>query len=369
MRKFTKNIAIFQLRMTPLHWAIDRNFDNIAEILLEAGANPHIVSKFLKTPYSIAKERNNDFIVKIIENLPTNLPPVKHRKPSFTAAPPPRSTPEAASTSRKREKSTSFDAMPEKRTKPSPLSNDDGKNLTLQMLKDQMAASMLTNSDDNLIQSVLQSGRKIMLSEAGKRLLNDSNLNKILKNPLQMTSKKSTPATVTSESSNNVLEIFRESSSTVAKPKPTDLLDILRTASSSDFQEVTITQCSKTSPSPSPTQKSSGLVLSPINVPKVKKSAMMSTDANHVPDVDTSPQAEATQRQLSELATNYQQLKRQFEREQVKSAGLARQLKQLEMNFENYRRQQNEKFESLLKLLIGGGNGRRDMIDDVEEVF
>lgn len=200
-----------------------------------------------------------------------------------------------------------------------------------------------------------------MLSEVGKRLLNDSNLNKILKNPLNMPSKKSTPATVTSESS-NVLEIFRES-----KPTPSDLLDILRTASSSDFQEVTITQCSKTSPSPSPTQKSSGLVLSPINVPKVKKAATTtSTEVNNGPEIE---QPEAAQRQISELTTNYQQLKRQFEREQLKSAGLARQLKQLEMNFENYRRQQNEKFESLLKLLIGGGNGRRDMIDDVEEVF
>lgn len=358
----TDKIFLFQLRMTPLHWAIDRNFDNIAEILLESGANPHVESKFLKTPYSIAKERNNDFIVNIIENLPT-MPAVKHRKPSFNAAVPQRSTPEASSSRKRQEKSQNFDTMAEKRSKPTPLSLEDGKNLTLQMLKDQMAANMLTSSDDTLIQSVLQSGRKIMLSEAGKRLLNDSNLNKILKNPLNMPSKKSTPATVTSESS-NVLEIFRE-----AKPTPSDLLDILRTASSSDFQEVTITQCSKTSPSPSPTQKSSGVVLSPINVPKVKKAATTttSTEVNNGPEVE---QPEAAQRQISELTTNYQQLKRQFEREQLKSAGLARQLKQLEMNFENYRRQQNEKFESLLKLLIGGsGNGRRDMIDDVEEVF
>lgn len=356
--------------MTPLHWAIDRSFDNIAEILLENGANPYIVSKFLKTPYSIAKEKNNDFIINIIESLPALS--AKHRNPStsksFTVNShnnvQQRCTPEPSSSRKRPEKSQSFiDSMPDvKKSKPTPISTEDGKSLTLQMLKDQMAASMLTNSDDNLIQSVLQSGRKIMLSEVGKRLLNDSNLNKILKNPLNMP-KKSMPATVTSESS-NVLEIFRENNT---KPKTSDLLDILRTASSSDFQEVTITQCSKTSPSPSPTQKSSGVVLSPINVPKVKKST--TTDVNCVPEAESNQQTEATQRQISELTSSYQQMKRQLEREQLKTATLARQQKQMEMNFENYKRQQNDKFDSLLKILMGGGNGRRDMIDDVEEVF
>lgn len=367
--------------MTPLHWAIDRGFDNIAELLLEHGANPNVVSKFLKTPYSIAKEKNNDFIVNLIEMLPNS-----EMKPVITASGSQelnfskiRQEAESLKT-QKRERVHSYDAPDVKRSKPSP---NDAKNLTLQLLKEQM--SMMTSSaEDNLIQSAIQSGRKIMLTEAGKRLLNDSNLNKFLKIPLNTTisssaSKRSSvsprSATVTSRrtsDSSDILEIFRDnvaaaSGSGVKKIKP-DILNIIR--SSSELQEVTITQRSKSSPAPSPTQKSS-ISLSAINVPKQKVQQSPSLpEVNNLSDFRTDvdfPQPDVTGRQFSELSNNYQQLKRLFEREQQKTAALQRQLKQLEVNFDVFKRQQSEKFDSILKLLTG--NNRRISEDDDDEAM
>jgi hypothetical protein len=351
--------------MSPLHWAVDRSFDNIAELLLEYGSNPHLVSKFLKTPYSIAKEKNNDFIVNIMENLPGigvsgggEKPKLKCQKSSLSDHV---RNLQSENSSRKRDKSHNFDSSTTDTKRMKTLLSEDTNSLTLEMLKDQMTSMMSNSDDNNMIESVLQSGRKITLTEAGKRLLNDSSLNKILKNPLSV-SKKSTPATITSESSNNVLEIFRENS----KSAKSDILNILRSASTSDFQEVTITQCSKLSPTPSPTQKSSGInSLSAINVPKLRK-----TLNNQTTTTSTIEEPESMQRKIIELTTNYQQLRRQFEREQQKTSTLQRQLKQLEMNYENFKRQQAEKFEIFFSMLSGVNmKNNKDDSEEVEEVL
>lgn len=367
--------------MTPLHWAIEKGFDNIAEMLLENGANPYIISKFLKSPYSIAKEKSNDFIVGMIETLPSTEMKPEIRE-SFVRRREEIPTPEMTNP-QKRERIHSYDSPDLKRLKPS--INESAKNLTLQLLKEQM--SMMSSSDDNMIQSALHSGRKIMLTEAGKRLLNDSNLNKFLKIPLNTTisagatsSKKSSvsprSATVTSRrGSSDVLEIYRDGLG-IKKIKP-ELLNIIR--SSSELQEVTITQRPKTSPAPSPTQKSS-ISLSAINVPKVKvlqgqqlKMPSSPDDFRQRAEIDFTP-PEVTSRRFSELYSNYQQLKRSFEREQQKSATLHRQVKQLESDFEMFKRQQNEKFDSFLKLLTGHprmmiGDEDGDLLDEVEEIL
>lgn len=370
--------------MTPLHWAIERGYDSIAELLLDHGANPHVLSKFLKTPYSIAKEKGNDFIVNMIEMMPASeLRTTVQEEPTVPVLPKPQP--------QKRERIHSYDAIDIKRQKT--LIND-AKNMTLQLLKEQMNM-MSSGADDNLIQSALQSGRKIMLTEAGKRLLNDSNLNKFLKIPLNTTisssasvgigsSKKSTSprsATVTSRrmsDQSDIVEIFRDSvaSGSVAKKIKPDILNIIR-SSSSDLQEVTITQRSKTSPAPSPTQKSS-ISLSAINVPKVKvqqKPLPSSPDANivdfrHRTDGEFA-QPDISSRQYSELSNNYNQLKRAFEREQQKTAALQRQMKQIETSLDQFKRQQNLKFESILKLLSGNqrASDDGDLLDEVEEIL
>jgi hypothetical protein len=448
--------------MTPLHWAIEKGFDNIAELLIENGANPHIMSKFLKTPYLMAKEKHNDFIVNLMEMLPTTpCTPLSQYESSVFAKTP--TTPtvkvkeEAISelrpaTSHKRERFHSYDsADTAKRLKPSAALQNDAKNLTLQLLKEQM--SMMSSAEDNLIQSALQSGRKIMLSEAGRRLLNDTSINKFLKIPLNTTisstpspsssscsssttnNRKSvsprstatattksmtTPRRTSDSSAADVLEIFREGSQ-LQKAASVDILNIIK--STSELQEVTITQRSaKGSPLSSPVQKT-GVSLSAINlnVPKAKAQPLMKVKSSQLPSTDVinanssdfrskfhhniiscnnnssssnnnhaasddgdESRAETIERKYSELFTNFQQLKKSFEREKQKSEVTQRQLTQLQSNFETYKRQQQMKLDSILQVLLqqnsgsGGGGGERrslknnnnyDMHDDADDVL
>lgn len=220
--------------MTPLHWAVEKAFDNIAELLIENGANPHIQSKFLKTPYTIAKEKSNDYIINLIEMLPTTpmTPSLSSAFDSsvFIKTPTTKSAPKESQLFKdepiempsKRARFHSYDAGVDSKQRLRGAS--DAKNMTLQLLQEQM--NMMSSADDNLIQSALQSGRKIMLSEAGKRLLNDSNLNKFLKIPLN--------TTISSSPSSS------SSSKTLISPRATTTTNALqrRTSDSSDILEI-----------------------------------------------------------------------------------------------------------------------------------
>lgn len=54
--------------MTPLHWAVQKRHKNIVEILLKYNANPNSVSKFGKTPITIAHETGQLDVVKMLED-------------------------------------------------------------------------------------------------------------------------------------------------------------------------------------------------------------------------------------------------------------------------------------------------------------
>lgn len=408
--------------MSPLHWAVEKGHDNIAELLIENGANPHIQSKFLKSPYSIAREKNNEFVLNLIESLPTT-PSTPNLASAFDSSvfiktPTSKNAPNGGLQGLmiKDEPLSFFNEMPSKRARfHSYDSIADSKRLratdtnTLRLLQEQM--NMMSNAadDNNIIQSALQSGRKILLSEAGKRLLNDSALNKFLKIPLNTTisssptnaismlGKNTSPRATasssqrrTSDSSSDVLEVFRD-----GKKSNSDILNLIR-SSATDLQEVTITQRPTSKPStPISSIQKTGVSLSAITVPKAKAQSV----ANHktrqqhqqlpssINDIsvdlrttsssltsattDDFSKPEVIGRKYSELFNNYQQLKRAFEREQQKSEGLHRQLSQFQSNFDTYKKQQQEKFESILFLLqnvstvSGNGDSRRLMSDDV----
>lgn len=348
------------LKMTPLHWAVDRGFDNIAQLLLENGADPYVTSKFLKTPYKIAKEKNNNYIVKLIEMLP-NLEAKSSL--NFDTCFSKKNDPESK---HKRDRNHSSSA-------PDVVEN------TLQLLKEQMNM-MTANNEGTLIESAIQSGRKIMLSEAGRRLLNDSNLNQFLKIPLNTTisptsvtpsprsnkrsSESPRSATITSRrtsESSDILEVYRENTSAFvsgAKKTKSDILDVIRS------DEVTITHRLKSVPLPSPSHKSS-ISLSAISQkcqPKSQKQQGQNTNIlpsledaiknsnTKINDADFT-QKDTTDKMVLELSNNFLQMKRLFEKEQLKTATLQRQFKQLEVNFEVFKRQQNEKFETIINLL------------------
>lgn len=59
--------------MTPLHWAVEKQHDAVVELLLQYGADPTLISKFDKTPISIALEYNRYAIYRYKKFLLQNL--------------------------------------------------------------------------------------------------------------------------------------------------------------------------------------------------------------------------------------------------------------------------------------------------------
>lgn len=53
--------------MTPLHWAVQREHARIIHTLLEHGADPGAISKFGKTPVSLALEHDRLDLVDILQ--------------------------------------------------------------------------------------------------------------------------------------------------------------------------------------------------------------------------------------------------------------------------------------------------------------
>lgn len=53
--------------MTPLHWAVENQNLEVIETLLQAGADPNALSKFDKSPVSMAKDLDRSDIVELLE--------------------------------------------------------------------------------------------------------------------------------------------------------------------------------------------------------------------------------------------------------------------------------------------------------------
>lgn len=53
--------------MTPLHWAVEREHAEVMAVLLEHGADPNAISKFNKTPISLALEHERLDYIDILQ--------------------------------------------------------------------------------------------------------------------------------------------------------------------------------------------------------------------------------------------------------------------------------------------------------------
>ena len=65
---FISCLFTFQLRMTPLHWAVESGDCNSVELLLRHGADIHIENKFDKSPLEIASDKGNTDIYQMLLN-------------------------------------------------------------------------------------------------------------------------------------------------------------------------------------------------------------------------------------------------------------------------------------------------------------
>ena len=64
---------MFQLRMTPLHWAVERGNISAVQMLLRHGSNTKIESKFDKTPLEIALDNGRPDIYEMLQVCRDNL--------------------------------------------------------------------------------------------------------------------------------------------------------------------------------------------------------------------------------------------------------------------------------------------------------
>lgn len=195
--------------MTPLHWAVDRNHKRIAKMLLDFGADPTVSSKFGKTPMSIALSRNQlDLVTKMQQARETlgdnqNIHPNDYEdnsmgelheisddskgeqkilnymikdKSDTISLKSEKSESQSWKSVHKLPKSTSISL--ENISTPSSSTMKSKRMSSLEMLKDIHNSSMkqdqIDNLDSSLITSALQSGRKIVLSDAGKLALNET---------------------------------------------------------------------------------------------------------------------------------------------------------------------------------------------------
>lgn len=359
--------------MTPLHWAIEQGFNNVAELLLENGASylgPQATSKFFKTPYSIAKEKKNEYIIELIEHIQSSEGKSQlacsKNSINFNKTYRYEELKSVTSKNLKRSKVNLNEAIETKRLKSSYGCENSGHNMTLKLLEEQI--SIMSKVDDSFIQSAIQSGRKIMLTEAGKRLLNDSKLNKSVKFPINTTmsshlsSAIETPrsSTITSRllipdpvDTSKVGETFRENVESINLPNKSNLETIRL-----DLPEVILNESSRTNF----VQQSNAA-----NNVSSKEQQKCSTETRALKQKfleiqqqsdEKKSQFGTTCQQLSELSNNYNQLKKSLQEEQQKNLSFSRQLKMMEINFENFKRQQNEKFDSILKMLSENNNKR-----------
>ncbi|KAJ1527651.1 hypothetical protein ONE63_007613 [Megalurothrips usitatus] len=221
------------LRMTPLHWAVQNQNIEVIETLLQGGADPHAVSKFEKTPVSMAKDLGRSDIVDILENADyANIIPASLQSTSeldqeslaatasiagelttdhheitqqIQAAPPspkkpririqmeskqvmvtlpPTATSRTISYSKvqtpKRISSTSsgvgvktsFEAESSPlSTFKTPVTSTPVNNSTFQLLQAH-GITMLPNDESTTVESAMESGQTVVLTEAGKMALN-----------------------------------------------------------------------------------------------------------------------------------------------------------------------------------------------------
>ena len=53
--------------MTPLHWAVQRGFEECVEALLRFGADVNLDNKFGKTPFEIASGNNRQDLIELLQ--------------------------------------------------------------------------------------------------------------------------------------------------------------------------------------------------------------------------------------------------------------------------------------------------------------
>ncbi|XP_039229587.1 GA-binding protein subunit beta-1 isoform X1 [Drosophila yakuba] len=174
------------LRMTPLHWAVEKRHKGIVRLLLKCQADVALVSKFGKTPIGLAVYTEQADVLAELEaarqaqaskkfNEESEQQTHKNRKETSEAVSSIMDEPEAIKNIDDREMSVEerMDVLENLRGHANVL-----RNTALNMLKTHGIADMVQDNDDEaskeMLNTALQNGRQLVLSEGGRMLLHET---------------------------------------------------------------------------------------------------------------------------------------------------------------------------------------------------
>ncbi|XP_068139899.1 uncharacterized protein Atac3 isoform X1 [Drosophila tropicalis] len=166
------------LRMTPLHWAVEKRHKIIVRLLLKCQADVTLVSKFGKTPIALAVLTEQ---ADILSELETARQAQANRKYNEETE---KETSDAVNSIMDETLKTSENVDMSVEEKMDVLENlrGPGSNVlgdtALNMLKSHGIADMMQDNDDeaskDMLNTALQNGRKLVLSEAGRMVLHET---------------------------------------------------------------------------------------------------------------------------------------------------------------------------------------------------
>ncbi|CAG4920028.1 unnamed protein product [Colias eurytheme] len=161
------------LQMTPLHWAAARGHLAAARELLRAGADPSARCKFRKTPRDLAARNRHADVVRLLDRHKeqTSEEPVKEQQNEFAVL---QKIAETKTTPKKQQQ----EKMIEVEIKPEPpqqarQSSETEASDAAQLLK-RHGITLLPADPGGTVLTALQSGRTVVLSDAGKLMLKES---------------------------------------------------------------------------------------------------------------------------------------------------------------------------------------------------
>uniref|UniRef100_A0A182PET0 Uncharacterized protein n=1 Tax=Anopheles epiroticus TaxID=199890 RepID=A0A182PET0_9DIPT len=248
------------LKMTPLHWAVEKRHNKVVEMLLQHGADPNALSKFDKSPILLATNMNQTELVRILllanqmRAASTEQVGVKEATDSLMhelQQHKERHLPDQPTTANENdeiEDNITMELSNDSNTHLSDHSNHsltdhliekddslsdaitnlvqntetDPKNLdssTLQMLKEHGISFMPSDDTGSLITSAIKSGRKVVLSEAGKYALKETRTVHPAQQPQAQPQQQQHSQPQPKQSLHTATSIV-PGSSTVTQPKP-----------------------------------------------------------------------------------------------------------------------------------------------------
>lgn len=236
------------LKMTPLHWAVEREHVEVMQVLLEHGADANATSKFDKTPISLALEHDRLDLVDILQQERQIIGVRAHQQSQANSAELEVATHNLIQLETEREEEQKFE-LPQQQSQPrrkitqvqvgkkprmifqqihvapntdietekemeeideinnaNNISNSKkrkdvagtvgGINKQFRLLEAHGITMIPVDDDSSIVENAMESGRTVVVTEAGKLALNLTRNSSLGMKRIQVTGKKGTPRKV-----------------------------------------------------------------------------------------------------------------------------------------------------------------------------